>query len=169
MKLKEVFDSPQSWKQIQSTSSDPADRKQPNQANKPMWGEDSYNFRIGGNKYIVRFPQGVSNEFQIKGAPDDIPKQFDYVSFELNDSDEIMGTGNAYKVFSTVLDIIKNHKRRVGVPVLAQAKGNEPSRIKLYSRMFDKIASHKWETKISKDDFEAETLGGEHHVINWMI
>ena len=57
----------------------------------------------------------------------------------------------------------------MGVSVLAQAKGNEPSYIKLYSRMFDKIASHKWETKISKDDFEAETLGGEHHVINWMI
>ena len=136
-----------------------------------MWSRDVYRFKVDDHAYTVSFLQGVSNEFVFADAPNDIPKQFDYVTLELDyEGDEITGTGNAYKVFSTVLDIIKKHKRKVGVPILAQSKGDVPSRVKLYSRMFDKIASHKWETKLSKDDFKkAGFQSDDLHLINWMI
>ncbi|KKK51318.1 hypothetical protein LCGC14_3116150, partial [marine sediment metagenome] len=57
-------------------------------------------------------------------------------------------------------NIIKKHKQKVGVPILIQSKKSEPSRVKLYSRMFDKIATHKWETNQPEH---------QHHMINWMI
>ena len=166
MKLNEVFNSPQPWQQTQQVTH----RKTLAQADQSMWDADTYKFTIDDREYDVAFSQGVIGDWNVKGAPKGVPKQFDVPVLNMKQNDsfdgwtgEITGTGNAYKVASTVFDVIKKHKKKTGVPILIQAKEDEPSRVKLYSKMFDKIATHKWETP------ETNTHQGLSRRTNWMI
>ena len=71
----------------------------------------------------------------------------DYAQFtDMAGRDTITGSGAAVKVFATVKDIIQKHKQKTGVPIVIGSKRSEPSRVKLYSRMLDKIAKAKWKT-----------------------
>ena len=69
-----------------------------------------------------------------------------------------------------MLDIIQKHRQKTGVPILVASKGNEPTRVKLYHRMFDKISTHKWETKMPGRTHAGDGPGsGDYHMYNWMI
>lgn len=146
MKLSEVFDTPNRWEHTNKANWDNLERSEDDQA---YWSNDTYKFEVDGKRYSVVFLPGNRNHEFAGGAPKDIPKFFDIAV--LNDAEgstDITGAGDAYKVFATTYNIIKKHKQQVGVPVLVGAKRNEPSRVKLYSRMFDKIATHKWNTTL---------------------
>lgn len=153
MKLNEVFDSPVDWSfSTASGYADDTDKRQaePNQTN---WAYDTYKFTVDDEKYKISFYRVTSKNIEFQPTPKNLPYHVDYVVLtDSSDSDDITGKGNAYKVFSTALDIIKTHMKRTKFPVLVGSKVNTPSRIKLYSRMFDKIASAKWRTDRQKHD-----------------
>lgn len=112
-RINELFDSPVKWKSV---------------------GGNRYEFNIedsdpnvvGDTVYTVAFTgkNKVIVEFYIAAHPD---------------SHGLLKTGNSIKVFSTVVDIIKQHVKNNKVKVLTfDAKGH--SRQKLYSAMVKKLS-----------------------------
>lgn len=157
MKLNEVFDSSVDWKQTH----DVGGQRKPGED--PLWsGGDHYYFQIGNIGYRLVFHQSTNDDREVLGAPFDLPEQFDLITLfsgEVDDEEsplfgkvikdakaEITGTGNAFKAFSTVGKIVKQHMKKTKLPVVVQAQLDEPSRVKLYSKLFDKIAARKWKT-----------------------
>ncbi len=160
MKLDEVFDTPlktfqpidfggtdrSSWEFSQGLSK----RRQPGKG--INWSSDTYRFTVDDNEYELLFSQGTKEDELEYGAPNDIPEMFDAPVLNLIrakggsyvGSDEITGTGNAFKVFSIVFKIIEKHRKKENIPIFVQAQVTEPSRVKFYSRLYDKIATHKW-------------------------
>lgn len=165
MKLNEVFDSPGEWEQKPGADWAPGGlgTHNPELANRryekdlSYWSVDTYTFSVGKEKYEIEFSPVTDKDSHLQPAPNGLPKFMDYVALgrntknmhgdELRGNDAISGTGNAHKVFATAGDIIKKHIKRTGVPVVIGSKQSEPSRVKLYSRIFDKIASLKWKSE----------------------
>jgi hypothetical protein len=91
-------------------------------------GKAKYAFETdAGNVYIVDivYPEGEAT-----------------IGFGLKDLkstgrlDKVQGTGDAMRVFSTVVEIVKQFVEKVQPPKIHfDAASNEPSRIKLYQRM----------------------------------
>lgn len=100
----------------------------------------------------------VEYEFFAKGHPDDDdPDDPEYnkslinVTFQLQDGvwlvgfyrdgdHDLTGAGDALKIFSTVLDVIKLHCRKHKVNYLGwSAKKSETSRVKLYNRLIKRV------------------------------
>jgi len=61
------------------------------------------------------------------------------IMFDYGGSVKITGTGNAVKIFATVLSAI-NKYIRVNQPYMISFSANEPSRIKLYQRLINRLS-----------------------------
>jgi hypothetical protein len=77
-------------------------------------------------------------------------------------SDQITGTGNSIRVFSTILAVLKDAIKRNPdySKVIFSAKETEPSRIKLYSRFADNVGKYLPGWKLSKVKPNAKMSSG---------
>ncbi len=84
--------------------------------------QDTYGFLSDNGKYYV-----VSI---VKGEDHNL------LTFETEQGEMAMtGKGDAFKVFATVLDIVKKNKHIKSRPLEFEAAKSEPSRVRLYHRM----------------------------------
>lgn len=152
MRLVELFDKPISDIEWEET----------------VFGEEA-RFSIGENIYNVSFvpipPDTFEDDRQI--IPRGLMAMLDNdifpigIEFELLygrhrvPSQEITGTGNEIKVFSTVTSIIQQWLWRTTDTQLVYLSAKEPSRTKLYRRMVNSFAKGKkvWELVNSDDGY----------------
>jgi hypothetical protein len=109
-------------------------------------------FIIDDFKYRVYMGYDSSGSFGLGGPEEIFPKMWE-VSFSIapvtslgdgdGEADDITGTGNAIKVFSTVIDIIQTTAENLDIQHLFFT-ADEPSRIKLYDRMASYFATKGW-------------------------
>jgi hypothetical protein len=145
MRLNEVLDRPAEWKENRISFQGHPDIKR---------DVKEYYFQVENPADLG--PRNLSYSVVFAPVPGDdelfhpkeLPGDVDYVQLtDMAGRDTITGSGAALKVFATTIDIIKKHKERTRVPIVIGSKRTEPSRVKLYSRMLDKIAKAKWKTK----------------------
>ena len=93
---------------------------------------------LGGNNYVERKDM-IEVLFQVSRA-------------DSTKTDEITGTGNAFKIFSTVLKIIKKEiKDDPNIKIINfGAKSKEKSRIKLYNHFVDNLEKYLPGWKLKK-------------------
>jgi len=143
MRLFELFDTPGKWKWVgQSEGGGGAD---------VFIGEYRYNVLIDENPFnhLERAASTLDNEVPdwLKKLADEDPTTFS-IEFEFEDRQGILkrygnkygitGTGHQYKLFTTVMDIMKDFSQRYGVEWWTFT-AHEPSRKKLYDRMVSKF------------------------------
>lgn len=159
-----------------------ADRDKEVKANQTRWSHDTYSFVVGDAKYQLNFYPIRRGDLGMEPTPKNFPEHADLVDLELRnppkdvkDNDPggaITGTGNAFKVFATAFDIMKKHMKRTGIPLVIGSKTEYPSRVKLYGRMFDKVAAAKWKTNRQaayKDTHDPYTGSRLYDEIFWLL
>ncbi len=80
------------------------------------------------------------------------------LTFETEDGDMMVtGTGDAFKIFATVIDIVRSKKKLLSKqPMEFEADSEEPSRVKLYKTMSKKFMKElgfkKLKVIVQRDD-----------------
>lgn len=176
MKLNEVFDSALDWatgpgKQFQRDDEykfpNPklADRDKEIKPGYARWSVDTYNFKVNGKHYTVDFAPIHGEDDAFAPLPKNMPKHSDLATLSLRGDESITGTGDAFKVYATVAQIMKKHVERTNLPIVVGSHIKYPSRVKLYSRIFDKLASAKWQT----DRKKYMEIDDGHDEVMWLI
>lgn len=95
-------------------------------------------FNVDDKKYIVSFSLSENVSTRLRG---NIISDVDFVMKDDNGSyyTDITGTGNSFKIFSTVIQIIKEFISKNNVDILTFS-AEEPSRKKLYLRLANHFA-----------------------------
>ena len=118
--------------------------------------EVNASFVIGENLYIVSMTEQEDLELF---DPDETFDNFWHVDFEVDSAGQGLthsatGTGNAFTVFSTVLNIINIAIKEHNITSLYfTASRDEPSRIKLYNSMAKQFMKKGWRY-IDNDEIE---------------
>lgn len=135
MKLYEVFDKATDFKIVKDNSEHVEyDFKLPNP--KPTGPVDIF--------YTVTFHRIPEDDQIYMASGPDVDGPVYLVDLTAMGVDSVTGWGNAHGVFATTRAILEDFKKRKSGHVLVTSKASVPSRVKLYSRMFDRIAKAKW-------------------------
>jgi hypothetical protein len=81
-------------------------------------------------------------------------------TLDIRRTDKVTGTGNAFKVFSTVLKILKENLEEFSSinKITFGAKSTEQSRVKLYSHFFDNLNKYLPGWKASKATSKKDSI-----------
>jgi hypothetical protein len=102
-------------------------------------------FTGGSGRFFRRTIKIGENKYDIEIVPTKLPREYDISFGIIGRPLQILGTGNAFKVFAAVAQAIKEflkdmNKREEPVDTLTfSANADEPSRIKLYDRFAKKF------------------------------
>jgi len=134
--LTELFDNPVKWKYVSS------------QSGKDL---DVYTFNIGENEYFVHL--------EFITVIDELLVEFSIIDpIDKHRTTHLTKTGNEFKVFATVMDILRFYLKYTDLPIKTVSfsaykpyEDDKQSRISLYKRMVKKYVSTK-EWKITIQD-----------------
>jgi hypothetical protein len=134
--LLELFSQPHEWKEKKKTDN-----------------YHSYEFDAGGRLIVVEFSRSEKNDWEVIFV--ERKKNGDRLSTKV----ELTGSGDEFRVFGTVIEIIKYFLESV-IPdsLYFTAEKSEGSRAKLYQKIVDKLATGKWQKEVDHKTSDYRSL-----------
>jgi hypothetical protein len=132
---------------------------------RPTHNDVRAKFDIDEFTYIIDISSNEVGDFELGGPDEHFTNVWQAHFMQYSESggsvDRITGTGNAFTVFTTIIEIIEQTVKLFNIQTLEfQADNTEPSRVKLYDRLAKHFEKKGWRYINNKEVNARSYYGG---------